>query len=137
MRRRAVIMLLVVLVPLSLLLAAGAAATSNTAIGFDDLSAGAVVTSHYAADGVTFGRASDYGLVYRFARRPGQSVEFFEISGQVHRALGSTAGGSGSIAFTAGAGRGRRQIVAEVYGDGAPRVRTTVTSYLAQAPVRL
>ena len=76
-------------------------------------------------------------LVYRFARLAGQSVTFFEISGQVHRALGSTSGGSGTVAFTASPGHDRRQIVAEVYGDGVPRVRIRVTSYLAPPLVRL
>jgi len=76
-------------------------------------------------------------LVYRFARQAGQSVTFFEISGQVDRSLGTTTGGSGTLAFTASPGHGRRQIVAEVYGDGVPRVRMTVASYLAPALARL
>jgi hypothetical protein len=76
-------------------------------------------------------------LMYSFTRRPGQSVEFFEISGQVHRPLGSTTGGHGSLAFTASAGHGRRRIVAEVFGDGAPSLRTTVSSYLAPSLLRL
>ena len=59
------------------------------------------------------------------------------MSGQVHRALGSTSGGNGTVTFTASPGRGRRQIVAEVYGDGVPRVRIQVTSYLAPPLVRL
>ena len=46
----------------ALLLAAVAAATSDTTIGFDALSGGTVVTNQYAADGITFGRASDYGF---------------------------------------------------------------------------
>lgn len=83
------------------------------------------------------GRGTHRRLVYRFMRRPGQSVEFFEISGQVHRALGTTAGGHGSIAFTASPGQGRRQIIAEVYGDGAPRLRMTVTSYMPPSLTRL
>jgi hypothetical protein len=83
------------------------------------------------------GRGAHLHLAYRFPRRPGQLVRFFEISGQVHRLLGTTTGGLGSIAFTASTGHGRRQIVAEVYGDGVPRVRQTVTSYLAPAPVHL
>ena len=76
-------------------------------------------------------------LVYRVAREAGQSVEFFEISGQVHRSLGTTTGGSGALAFTASPGHGRRQIVAEVYGDGVPRVRITVSSYLAPGLTQL
>ena len=76
-------------------------------------------------------------LVYRFARQPGQSVSFFEMSGQVDRALGSTTGGNGTLAFVASPGRGRRHIVAEVSGDGVPRVRLTVTSYQAPPPARL
>ena len=76
-------------------------------------------------------------LVYRIARQAGQSVTFFEISGQVHRSLGTTTGGSGTLAFTASHGRGRRQIVAEVYGDGVPRVRMSVTSYRAPELARL
>ena len=83
------------------------------------------------------GRGTHRRVVYRFMRRPGQSVEFFELSGQVHRALGSTTGGHGSIAFTASPGQGRRQIVAEVYGDGAPRLRMTVTSYAPPTLARL
>jgi len=76
-------------------------------------------------------------LVYSFARRPGQDVEFFEISGQVHRSLGTTNGGHGSLPFTASAGHDRRKIVAEVYGDGVPSLRTTVSSYQAPSLVRL
>jgi hypothetical protein len=83
------------------------------------------------------GQGKHRRLHYSFTRQTGQSVEFFEISGQVHRALGSTTGGHGTITFTASAGHGRRQIVAEVYGDGVPRVRIPLTSYLAPSLVRL
>jgi hypothetical protein len=83
------------------------------------------------------GRGTHRRVNYRFKRQPGQSVTFFEISGQVHRALGTTTGGHGSIAFTASPGHGRRQIVAEVYGGGVPRVRMTVARYLAPSLVRL
>ena len=76
-------------------------------------------------------------LRYRIARQAGQSVTFFEISGQVHRPLGTTTAASGTLAFTANPGHGRRQIVAEVYGDGVPRVRMTVTSYLVPGLARL
>ena len=54
--------LLLALPSLALLLAASAAATSDTTIGFDGLAGGAVVTNQYASAGMTFGRASDYGL---------------------------------------------------------------------------
>ena len=54
--------LLVVLLPAVLLLASAAAATSATTLGFDGLAGGTVVTNQYASDGITFGRASDYGL---------------------------------------------------------------------------
>ncbi len=60
--RRVAAALLVVLPALALLLASDAVAASETTIGFDGLAAGTVVTSQYAADGITFGRASDYGL---------------------------------------------------------------------------
>jgi hypothetical protein len=43
-------------------LAAPAGATTNTSIGFDGLADGAVVTSQYGTSGVTFGKASDFGL---------------------------------------------------------------------------
>jgi hypothetical protein len=39
-----------------------ALATSNTTIGFDALAAGTIVTNQYAADGITFGKASDFGI---------------------------------------------------------------------------
>ncbi len=64
-------------------------------------------------------------------------MEFLEISGQVHRSLGTTTGGHGSLPFIASAGKGRRQIVAEVFGDGAPSLRTTVSSYQAPSLRRL
>ena len=89
------------------------------------------ISAHVSGDG------RHRHLVYHFVRQAGQSVEFFEISGQVHRALGSTTGGDGTIAFTATPGHGSRQIVAEVYGDGVPRLRIPVTSYVAPQPVRL
>jgi hypothetical protein len=76
-------------------------------------------------------------LIYSFTRRAGQDVEFLEISGQVHRLLGSTTGGHGSLPFTASAGHGRRRIVAEVFGDGAPNVRMTVSTYQAPSLARL
>jgi hypothetical protein len=89
------------------------------------------LSAHVTGDG------THRSLHYRFTRMAGQSVEFFEISGQVHRSLGTTVGGQGAIAFTASAGHERRQIVAEVYGDGAPRLRVPVTSYRAPSLVRL
>ncbi len=76
-------------------------------------------------------------LRYRIAQQAGQSVTFFETSGQVHRTLGTTTRAGGTLAFTASRGHGRREIIAEVYGDGVPRVRVTVTSYLAPGLTRL
>jgi PKD repeat protein len=53
-----------VLATLGLLLAlpSPALATAPTTIGFDDLAPGVAVTNQYSADGVSFGRASDFGL---------------------------------------------------------------------------
>ena len=91
--------------------------------GFADLAGAAQISAQIS------GAGTHRRLVYRIARQAGQSVEFYEISGQVHRLLGTTTAGRGTLAFTASHGNGRRQIVAEVYGDGVPRVRMPVTSY--------
>jgi PKD repeat protein len=76
-------------------------------------------------------------LVYRIPPRHGEVVTFYERSRQVSRQLGTAHGTSGSIAFLAAAGRGRRAIVAEVRIGGAPSTMTPVTSYLAPALQRL
>jgi hypothetical protein len=75
------------------------------------------------------GRGLHRQLVYRIRQEPGQVVRFYELSGQVHRALGTSHGASGSIPFMAYPGRERRQIIAQSFIDGVPDSRTVVSSY--------
>ncbi len=51
------------LIALCLVWTAAASATTNTVVGFDDLSTGTSVTNQYQSDGVQFGTAADLGLV--------------------------------------------------------------------------
>jgi hypothetical protein len=75
------------------------------------------------------GRGLDRRLLYRIRQEPGQVVRFFELSGQVDRALGTSQGPSGSIQFTAYPGRARRQIIAQSFIHGVPDSRTVVAAY--------
>jgi hypothetical protein len=83
------------------------------------------------------GRGEHRRLVYTVRREPGETVLFYQVSAQVNSLVGSAHGGHGSIPFTATAGSGRRQIIAQVYIDGAPQARTVVGSYPAPGLQRL
>ncbi|MHB1569436.1 MAG: hypothetical protein ACYC0H_09555, partial [Solirubrobacteraceae bacterium] len=65
------------------------------------------------------------------------TVSFYEVSAQVHRLIATVRTARGSVPFTVTAGRGRRQIVADVYVDGAPQTRTVVGGYSAPAFQRM
>ena len=83
------------------------------------------------------GRGEHRRLVYTVRREPGETVLFYQVSAQVDTLLGTTHGGHGSIPFSATAGTGRRQIIAQVYINGAPQARTVVGGYLAPGLRRL
>ena len=77
-------------------------------------------------------------LSYSVKRRPGQHVTFVERSADAFGRIGTAKSARGEIAFTPASGRaGRREIVAIVDNGGVPAETIAVTSYRAQAPVRL
>jgi PKD repeat protein len=60
-------------------------------------------------------------LLYAVKPEPGQRVVFFEQGRDVYRRIGATAAAHGALAFTPAPGPGgRRQILAEIFEDGAP-----------------
>ena len=76
-------------------------------------------------------------LEYTVKPVPGQRIEFLERSNQVLRQLGQARGRTGSISFTATPGPQRRQILANIYVDGAAGPALAVASYQPSGRVRL
>jgi hypothetical protein len=81
------------------------------------------------------GRGEHRRLVYTVRREPDETVLFYQVSAQVNSLLGTAHAGHGSIPFTATAGTGSRQVVAQVYIDGAPQARIVVGSYEEGSPL--
>lgn len=83
------------------------------------------------------GRARARRLTYRVTTGNGLATQFVERWGGGEARIGAARGARGTLRFTPAPGpRGRREIVAVVTRDGAPRLRRTIATYVAPAPSR-
>jgi hypothetical protein len=83
------------------------------------------------------GRGYRRTLTWRLRRIDGQRVRFVEVGRGVHSVITSTRARRGHVRFRPADGRaGKRQIVALVEQDGAPRTTLKVGSYRAPAAPR-
>jgi hypothetical protein len=83
------------------------------------------------------GTGRNRALHYRVKTEHGQTVAFYDVSGQGDRLLGVTDRANGTIRFTAPTGSRTREIVAEILEGGAPQIRTVVARYVPPAMVKL
>ena len=83
------------------------------------------------------GKGRRRSLRYTVAPIAGQTVRFVERAAGAGADLGRAKGAKGTLRFAPADGpKGRRQIVAMVDQDGAPRRQLVVATYVAPGPVR-